>query len=192
MSSKYTGDITRSENFSNTGIGEYLRSARLSAGLDVRQLAKKLHLTRDVVESIEEENFEYLPARVFVRGYVINYARHTGLRVEVALEKFDIFWPKNKRDPVIAQLPKPSYDPFATKKWKSIITSILIILAAIISVSLYLDSKNQELTSEDVNDSIPESTNNIPLSISIPEKDQVVIVQSKKKFKTTKKFEIIS
>ena len=104
----------------------------------------------------------------------------------------DIFWPKNKRDPVIAQLPKPSYDPFATKKWKSIIISILIILAAIISVSLYLDSKNQELTSEDVNDSIPESTNNIPLSISIPEKDQVVIVQSKKKFKTTKKFEIIS
>ncbi len=88
-------------------IGERLRQARESQGLDLAEVAERLHLKRATVIDLEEENFDRLPARVFVRGYYRNYARLLGLPEEPLLQAFDDRCPEGEEcagaPPVVAQ-----------------------------------------------------------------------------------------
>lgn len=79
--------------FYSPGPGERLRAARLSKGIDLAKIASELHLTSSVVEALEADNFEEVGARVFVRGYLRNYARFVDLPVESVLRQFDEKWP---------------------------------------------------------------------------------------------------
>ncbi|NTV97102.1 MAG: helix-turn-helix domain-containing protein, partial [Thiobacillus sp.] len=57
------------------GYGRILAEARAAKGLTVGQVADKLKLTSRQIEAIEAEDAARLPAAVFVRGFVRNYAR---------------------------------------------------------------------------------------------------------------------
>ncbi len=70
-------------------VGERLRQVRVGRGLDVATVAEQLHLKQCTVVALEEEDFDRLPARVFVRGYYRNYARLMGLPVDDLLRQFD-------------------------------------------------------------------------------------------------------
>jgi len=88
-------------------IGERLRLARESRGLDVPAVAEQLHLKQSMVLALEGEDFSRLPARVFVRGYYRNYARLLALPEEQLLREFDARCPEGEEctgaPPVVAQ-----------------------------------------------------------------------------------------
>ncbi|WP_213380341.1 RodZ domain-containing protein [Allochromatium tepidum] len=62
----------------NDTPGRRLRALRESRKLDIERVAAQLHLQRHVVESLEGDHYERLPAPVFVVGYLKNYARLLG------------------------------------------------------------------------------------------------------------------
>jgi cytoskeleton protein RodZ len=62
----------------NDTPGRRLRALRESRKLDIERIAAQLHLQRHVVEAIEGDQYERLPAPVFVVGYIKNYARLLG------------------------------------------------------------------------------------------------------------------
>lgn len=62
----------------NDHPGRRLRALRESRKLDIERVAAQLHLQRHVVEAIEGDQYERLPAPVFVVGYLKNYARLLG------------------------------------------------------------------------------------------------------------------
>ncbi len=62
------------------GPGSRLAKARAAANMTVEEVAANLNLTLGVVEALERDETEALPAPVFVRGYIKNYARLVGLR----------------------------------------------------------------------------------------------------------------
>jgi cytoskeleton protein RodZ len=64
------------------GIGQQLAAARQAKGLSTADVAEKLKLTARQIEALEAEEYERLPAAVFVRGFVRNYARLVGLAPE--------------------------------------------------------------------------------------------------------------
>jgi cytoskeleton protein RodZ len=64
------------------GIGKLLASAREFKGLTTADVADKLKLTSRQIEALEAEEFDKLPAAVFVRGFIRNYARLVGLDAE--------------------------------------------------------------------------------------------------------------
>jgi cytoskeleton protein RodZ len=68
--------------------GKLLQKAREAMGMEVATVAEQLHLSRTMVQALEEENYEVLPARVFVRGYYRNFARLVGAPVDVVLREF--------------------------------------------------------------------------------------------------------
>ena len=57
------------------GPGASLKYARERAGLSLDEAAQQLKLAPRQVRALEEEAFEQLPGRTFVRGFVRNYAR---------------------------------------------------------------------------------------------------------------------
>jgi cytoskeleton protein RodZ len=60
-------------------LGVRLKAAREAQGLSTRDVAQRLRLDTHVVEALEADDLERLPARTFVRGYLRNYVRLVGL-----------------------------------------------------------------------------------------------------------------
>jgi len=55
--------------------GARLRAARESAGLSIEAVAQQLKLAPRQVRALEDDDFQRLPGRTFVRGFARNYAR---------------------------------------------------------------------------------------------------------------------
>ena len=56
-------------------IGQYLRSRREESGLPIKELANMTRIRSTHLENIELERFDLLPAPVYLRGFIIEYAR---------------------------------------------------------------------------------------------------------------------
>ena len=80
-----------------TGPGYRLRQARIAHNMDLATIAKHLHMTVSVVIALEEDNYTDLPTRVFVRGYIRNYARLVDAPMNEILAAFDQIWPPTER-----------------------------------------------------------------------------------------------
>ena len=69
------GDSEEGEEFD----GPRLRRARLRRGIEIDQIADVTKVSATFLLGIEEEAFDDLPAPVYVRGFLIAYARAIGL-----------------------------------------------------------------------------------------------------------------
>lgn len=66
-------------------LGSFLKRHRQSQGKDLNEVAEKTRIHASTLRAIEEDNQKALPAEVFARGFVRNYARHLGLDPNEAL-----------------------------------------------------------------------------------------------------------
>jgi flagellar biosynthesis protein FlhG len=70
------------ESLEESGVpydGQRLRRNRLERGIELDQIARVTKINTTYLRFIEDENFEGLPAAVYVRGFVSAYARCLGL-----------------------------------------------------------------------------------------------------------------
>ena len=59
--------------------GSTLRRARLRAGVDLEEISEITKVSMTNLKNIEDQNFEDLPANVYIRGFVMAYATTIGL-----------------------------------------------------------------------------------------------------------------
>ena len=92
------------EEFEEEGAefdGARLRRSRLRHGLEIDDVARQTKVNPAYLRFIEEERFDDLPARVYVRGFVMSFASCVGLdpnAVAVSyLQRFDAARPKERR-----------------------------------------------------------------------------------------------
>lgn len=74
------------EEITRTEIGSALRSRRQELGLSLEKIAEQTKIRKSYLDALEEERFEELPGRVYVIGFIQNYARFLGLPAEPLLE----------------------------------------------------------------------------------------------------------
>lgn len=72
QSSANSGNINTANSLNS--VGHSLRNARLAKKLNVEDVARQLRLSVQQIEAIEREDFEKLPGRTFLRGFIRNYA----------------------------------------------------------------------------------------------------------------------
>ena len=72
-------------------LGEYLRQERESRGLTVEQVASSTKISVRFVHALEEDQYQDLPAKPFVRGFVTAYSRYLNLPSNQVLEDFREF-----------------------------------------------------------------------------------------------------
>ena len=70
---------------SDETLGSFLKRHRLSQGKDLDEIAKETRIHASSLRAIEEDNPKALPAEVFTRGFVKNYAQYLGLDPNEAL-----------------------------------------------------------------------------------------------------------
>ncbi len=66
--------------------GSLLKAAREDAEMTIEEAAYKLHLLKDTVIALEEDDASRLPSRVFTLGYLKNYARILDLPERYVME----------------------------------------------------------------------------------------------------------
>ena len=71
------------------GVGNQIRAARKKAGLSLEQLAQSTRIASRNLRYLEEETFELLPARVFVRGYLKAISKELDADPEPLIEAFE-------------------------------------------------------------------------------------------------------
>ncbi len=69
--------------------GARLRAGREAAGLKLADVALELRLSVDTIDALEHDAAEKLPAPIFVRGYVRNYAALLGLPAQELVEAYN-------------------------------------------------------------------------------------------------------
>ncbi len=65
-----------------------LRELREAKGIDLREIADRSKIGIGYLHAIEQENFSELPAMVYVRGFVAEYAKMLQLDVARVLETY--------------------------------------------------------------------------------------------------------
>ena len=75
--------------FGERGPGAHLRQAREAANISADKIAASLLLDPKIIEALEADSFDRLPAPTFVRGYLRGYARQLGLPAGPILEMYD-------------------------------------------------------------------------------------------------------
>ncbi len=71
-----------------TGPGAILRTARENLEVTLREVADALNLPNQVIEAMETDDYENLPAPVFTRGYLRSYARLLDLDEEAVIAHY--------------------------------------------------------------------------------------------------------
>ena len=82
-------DDVESDNGGNDSPGQRLRAAREKLDLDIKTVAKKLHMNEKSIIALENDNYEEFPAPIYVSGFLRNYARLLNLPPEPIVESYE-------------------------------------------------------------------------------------------------------
>jgi cytoskeleton protein RodZ len=82
------------------GPGSQLRKARERKGLDQTKVAAQLHLSQSMIQALEWDDYEHLPAAVFVQGYLRKYARLMGVDEDTVIQSYQELQPDTGQQPL--------------------------------------------------------------------------------------------
>jgi len=68
--------------------GRELKQVRERMGIELQTVSKETKISLKILESLEEENFEKLPALVYLKGFLKSYAQCLGLDSQKVVEDY--------------------------------------------------------------------------------------------------------
>ncbi len=115
----------------NESFGEYLRRERSLRNIPLEEISQRTRISMKVLQALEEERWEDLPAEVYVRGFLRTYSRYLGLDENEVLTRYEDQRPRSvpPRKDLFQELPRPS--PRPKRIW------FLLLLLASALLALY-------------------------------------------------------
>lgn len=103
-------------------VAEQLRHGREALKLDVHQVAEATKLKTDQIRALDEGNYDYFSATVYLRGSVRTYAQ---------LLKLDVARLISQLDEELASSRKFSTDPLAPERRKGAVDHLMLFLSRV-------------------------------------------------------------
>jgi cytoskeleton protein RodZ len=115
------------------GPGELLQAARMKIGLSIEDVAQRMHLSYDIVEAIEENNFSEITAPIFVKGYLRVYARIVSLDEDEMIQQYAEFY--SNEDPPISSIGNviPEISP-SDRRVKLVTYLVIVVLVVLLAI----------------------------------------------------------
>ena len=121
------------------GVGDLLKTEREKKGLTIDQIAQTTRLRQHFLEALEKEEWDQLPAPVFIKGFIRSYALALGL------DKQKIFDLYEKSHPAKEVPQEPLVEHEKSKKGALV---ILLLLFATVLVLILLFRDGSERSSD--------------------------------------------
>ena len=77
-------------------IGQALKDKRKALNLSLKEVAQKTCISLTVLKAIEEGQMENLPVYVYLRGFILSYARVVGLKEQSLLKEIQMLLPQQE------------------------------------------------------------------------------------------------
>lgn len=124
-----------------SSLGEQLKLVRESKGISLEDVADTLKISKKYLEALEENSFNVLPAPIYVRGFLSNYAKFLGLDPQAILDQYNrLMLPKDEIFNGVTRLRKRTTRQV---KRSRVFTLLMIVIITIIClVILYVFRNN--------------------------------------------------
>lgn len=154
-------------------VGHLLRNARTAKGLSIDDVSRQLRLSAQQIEAIEKEDFEKLPGRTFLRGFIRNYANLVQLNPVPLLQML----PESTR--VISTYERTPFKnkqiSFSSNREKpgnhSLIIAIILFVIILGAYLLFENggwNKNSDISAESVETKTESATASVEIQLPLP------------------------
>jgi cytoskeletal protein RodZ len=117
------------------GIGEELKRIREEKGLSIYDVENQTKIKATFIDAIEKENFDKIPGRVYVKGFIKNYAKFLGLDYTVYLQEINKHFKEDNSEDILANSKPQLVRPVKEKRLSDRIIkgiSLLLVLALLL------------------------------------------------------------
>jgi cytoskeletal protein RodZ len=147
------GGVSRLENHpppwgkgeaGGVSFGTWLRRQREMRGIDLGTIAERTKISRRYLEAMEEDRFDVLPAPVFAKGFLREYARHVGLSPDEVVNHF-----LAAHEPPVEPEPLPARETSAAaRSWMQVLLLALagLLLLGLVAALAYWAERRRERT----------------------------------------------
>lgn len=104
--SAFERDRAELDKYRDLSVGEILRRARIQSGQEIEPIGEQLNIRSELLRALEANDYERLPGRVYVVGFVRTYAEALGLdgdKVAYLLKSQTLGHDKN----TLSDMPRP-------------------------------------------------------------------------------------
>jgi len=121
-------------------LGEYLRQEREMQRITIEQIASTTKIGVRTLHALEADQYHELPAKPFIRGFIIAYARCIGLNADAVLQIYEPFMNQKvsenlnqKKSHKLSFLEKQEQEHFNLR----FVLLILVMLILLAGVAIY-------------------------------------------------------
>ncbi len=138
---KEGGESTRHSFTGRETVGEILLTSREEAGLTLEEVAQQTRIPQQMLNFLETDNFEAIPAKVYVKGFIRIYAGLLGLDVEHILSKYEVQTGQNHKSKgdlweIETETIEESLEPQKIFK-RFVIPAVLLVVVVIILLRIF-------------------------------------------------------
>ncbi|WP_456432425.1 helix-turn-helix domain-containing protein [Thermosulfuriphilus sp.] len=146
-------------------FGEYLRRERELRGISLETIAEETKISVSILAAIEAEDWKKLPAQVFVRGFIRNYAQVIGLDPNEVILRYETMAnpPKEEEEEdYIVQVSGSGEEEqislgAKSKKWLWVLALVVILAVAVaFGLKLWQSKKMEAIVPEATSSQIPQ------------------------------------
>jgi cytoskeletal protein RodZ len=120
-------------------FGQYLKGLREDAGKSLEEIAENTKIAVTNLEFLEQDRYDLLPPRVFVKGFIRSYVQELGLNADESIGRFDEFTKQGElpdyeeeEHPVFHQ--KAPSSSFMNSSW----FTLALTAAGVVSITIIL------------------------------------------------------
>ena len=151
-------------------VGHLLRNARRARNMSVDDVSRQLRLSVQQIEAIEKEDYEKLPGRVFLRGFIRNYANL------VKLDPVPIIQLLPDQSPIVSPIERTpfkikeiSFSSNQDRNWnRLIIITLAMVFLALIIYLVYPDEGWRRKSEENINTPVELDTGQKTIQLDLP------------------------
>ncbi|MBA2849240.1 helix-turn-helix domain-containing protein [Thermosulfuriphilus ammonigenes] len=147
-------------------FGEYLKRERELRGISLETIAEETKISVSILAAIEAEDWGKLPAQVFVRGFIRNYAQVIGLDPNEVILRYETLAnpPKEEEDDEYVVQISGDEEKVSlgsrSKKWLWLVVILVVIVVAfVLGFRLWQTKKMSPIVPEATSSQIPQRLN---------------------------------
>jgi cytoskeletal protein RodZ len=168
-------------------FGEYLKRERELRGITLDEISKSSNISKTYLKYLESDDFENLPADVFVKGFIRCYAENTGMDGNEAILAYNSFIASKEASQAVSEIFKETSTESNFKISYFWAIAIFVVLSSFLLVLINL-SKDREKNTPPVLDEkfsqgvdeidVEERKNNIGITLDSNTTEEESLIQS--------------
>lgn len=109
-------------------IGEKLRNAREENGITLTEVENETKIRRKYIVALENEDFDVLPGKVYVKGFLRNYARFLGVDGDALVEEYEDLFHRPEVEPIMEKITPTNFEkPVKSRRGLLAVVAVLFV-----------------------------------------------------------------